>query len=131
MGEIQFSYIIFLVGYSFEAFEHWKQLIDVFCSSIVAIEKHNILFKRFISVLQSQLLEMTEDTFGDILHEDNFLYNKLRNFLSNVFMLYDDNKMLINMAERLKNKLSQKYGWVFEDLDVEDEEDAPVIVSLD
>lgn len=118
------------MGYSFEAFEHWKKLVNVFCSCVEAIDKYINLFKEFISLLQLQLLEITEDTFGDILHEENFLYNKMRNFLSNV-MLYEANKTLIEKAMRLKEKLSRKFGWDFENLTEEDADNAPVVVSIE
>lgn len=73
---------------------------------------------------------MTEDTFGDILHENNFLYSKIRNFFSNILM-YNTSGLLVDKAMRLKGKLARKYGWEFEHLGEEDADDAPVVVSIE
>lgn len=74
-----------------------------------------------------QLLDMTEDTFADMLLEENFLYNRLRSLLRSA-ILNEKNKILTQKALHLKSKLFQKYGWNFENLIEEDEEDAPVVV---
>lgn len=129
LGEVQFCYIVFLVGYSFEAFEHWKQLINVFCSCVEAVEKRGDLFNKFLSLLGTQLLELPEDTFADILLEDNFLFSKLRDLFKSI-ILYETNRSLVQKVLYLKNKLTLKYGWDFQNLNEEDEDDAPVVVCM-
>jgi A1 cistron-splicing factor AAR2 len=37
LGELQLSFVSFLIGHSLESFEHWKSLIEIFCFSDDAI----------------------------------------------------------------------------------------------
>lgn len=129
LGEMQFCYILFLVGYSFDAFEHWKKLFTVLCSCVEAISKHSSFFEKFLSVLEMQILDISEDIFTDILIEDNFLYNKLRNFF-NCIIISNSSTALTNKMTKLMKKLQAKFGWDFEDLSEDEGDDAPVVVDI-
>lgn len=74
---------------------------------------------------------MTEDTFADILFEDNFLFNKVRDLFKTILLYAPSNKPLTQKVLHLKKKLSEKYGWNFANLSEEDEDDAPVVVTCE
>jgi A1 cistron-splicing factor AAR2 len=50
IGELQLSFLIFIVGQVYDGFEQWKQLILLFCFSLEALENKELesLFVQFI-----------------------------------------------------------------------------------
>ncbi len=50
LGELQFAFICFLMGQSFDGFEQWKQLIAVLCSCEEAMQKYPDLFYNFLGI---------------------------------------------------------------------------------
>lgn len=77
-AELQFAFICFLIGNVYDAFEHWKKLLNVLCRSEDAIGKHQVLYTKLISVLYYQLSEIPADFFVDIVSQDNFLTSTLQ-----------------------------------------------------
>ncbi|KAK5650488.1 hypothetical protein RI129_001517 [Pyrocoelia pectoralis] len=129
IGELQFSYICFLVGHSIEAFEHWKNLVCLLCSCDVAITKYCTLYDALITTLEVQILETPEEFLADIVTNNNIVYVKLRMF----FRYVNDSDVegrFKAKVEKFKNNLTNRYEWDFTHLDSEDEEDAPVVLEL-
>merc|ERR550539_534063 len=54
LGELQYSFICFLVGQNYDAFEKWKQLLRMFCTSDEALAGHTLLYMTLISDLHFQ-----------------------------------------------------------------------------
>ncbi|XP_059886842.1 protein AAR2 homolog isoform X2 [Delphinus delphis] len=79
LGELQFAFVCFLLGNVYEAFEHWKQLLNLLCRSEEAMVKHHTLYVNLISILYHQLGEIPADFFVDIVSQDNFLTSTLQN----------------------------------------------------
>lgn len=77
-GELQFAFVCFLLGNVYEAFEHWKQLLNLLCRSEEAMMKHHTLYVNLISILYHQLGEIPADFFVDIVSQDNFLTSTLQ-----------------------------------------------------
>lgn len=77
-GELQFAFVCFLLGNVYEAFEHWKRLLNLLCRSEEAMAKHRTLYISLISVLYHQLGEIPADFFVDIVSQDNFLTSTLQ-----------------------------------------------------
>ena len=48
LGEFQLSFVVFLIGQNLHGFEHWKELVRVFCSCEEAIETRATLFQGFV-----------------------------------------------------------------------------------
>ncbi|KAJ3081482.1 a1-alpha2 repression, partial [Quaeritorhiza haematococci] len=84
LGELQLSFVIFLMGQVYDGFEQWKCLIHLLCrcDEAVSADRTKDLFLEFIDVLQIQLEECPEDFFADILSSDNFVKHTLRQFVS-------------------------------------------------
>lgn len=77
-GELQFAFICFLLGNVYEAFEHWKRLLNLLCRSEEAMVKHHTLYINLISILYHQLGEIPADFFVDIVSQNNFLTSTLQ-----------------------------------------------------
>lgn len=75
---MQFAFICFLIGNVYDAFEHWKRLLNILCRSEDAIGKYQDLYINLISVLYHQLGEIPADFFVDIISQDNFLTSTLQ-----------------------------------------------------
>ncbi|XP_074698840.1 protein AAR2 homolog isoform X4 [Strix aluco] len=78
LAELQFAFICFLIGNVYDAFEHWKRLLNILCRSEDAIGKYQDLYINLISVLYHQLSEIPADFFVDIVSQDNFLTSTLQ-----------------------------------------------------
>lgn len=75
---MQFAFICFLIGNVYDAFEHWKRLLNILCRSEDAIAKYQDLYANLIFVLYHQLNEIPSDFFVDIVSQDNFLTSTLQ-----------------------------------------------------
>ncbi|XP_022919505.1 protein AAR2 homolog [Onthophagus taurus] len=129
LGEMQFSYICFLVGHSMEAFQQWKQIICLVCSCEDIIVKYQSMYEEFLSILEMHVKEIPEEFLADICSNNNFVYVKLRQLFGYIIMPRVSQK-LKNKVDRLIKMLSKNYDWDFSHLESEDEDDAPVVVEL-
>ncbi|XP_075230621.1 protein AAR2 homolog [Lycorma delicatula] len=130
IGELQFAFICFLVGLSLESFEHWKQLVSLFCSCDLAVKRRASLYQQFFEALEVQLEEVPEDFLVDIVSSNNIIYQSLRDLFRTIQESDRVDGRLQSKAERFKEKLSEKFLWDFTGLDKDDEDDAPVVVDL-
>jgi len=79
---------------------------------------------------QFQIKEVPNDFFVDIVANDNFLVTILNRMFSYIRNNKDKiNPQLTSRIEKFAAHLSQKFHWVFDD--EEDEEDKPVVVLDD
>lgn len=130
IGELEFCFICFLVGHSLEAFEQWKKLINMFCSSELAITKYRRIYHQLLNVLKLHVSEIPEEFLADIVANNNFFYIKMRDLFRNIGNSNADGE-LKTRADRFKEFLTEKFTWSFDHLDSEDDDDAPVIVDID
>ena len=126
LGEIQFAFIHFLIGHSYEAFVQWKKLVILLCSCNEAIIEHADLYNNFISVLHFQLDYSPDDLFVDPLLENNFLVTVLKNFFDNLEDSLRVSKDLVRKGLQFRDYLAKKYSW---DFSCEINEFAPTVVS--
>ncbi|XP_033757862.1 protein AAR2 homolog [Pecten maximus] len=126
LGEIQFSFICFLIGQVYDAFDQWKKLVHLLCSSEDALAKHTDLYLNFITILHFQVKEIPEDFFVDIVSQDNFLTSTLRVFFANIESC-QANEVLRKKGLKFRDHLTLKFKWDFVSVPDDDE---PVVVSL-
>ncbi|XP_078275311.1 protein AAR2 homolog [Rhinoraja longicauda] len=126
LGELQFSFVCFLIGSVYDAFEHWKDLLRLLCHAEDAVRKRNDLYSALISILYHQLNEIPADFFVDIVSKDNFLTTTLQEFFSYTCGPHVD-KTLQKRVEKFKHHLTKKFKW---DFDVEPDDCAPVMVEI-
>ena len=125
LGEIQFSFICFLIGQVYDAFDQWKKLIHLMCSSLEALNKYTDLYMNFISMLHFHVQEIPEDFFVDIVSTNNFLTSTLQEFFSNLEEGNGESK-LKQRGLKFRDHLTKKFKW---DFTTEPDEYAPVIVE--
>ncbi|XP_015786310.1 protein AAR2 homolog [Tetranychus urticae] len=128
LGELQFSFVTFIVGQVNDSFEQWKAMLKLLCASDQAISKYPSMYLNFIRVFSLQLKEVPEDIFVDIVDNENFLVSVLRDFFFNIFSNEMVDRKLKEAAERFKRQVTEKYKWDFEE---EPEDECPVIVTMD
>ena len=127
LGEVQFAFVCFLLGQVFDAFEQWKQLVHLLCSSEAALTSHSQLYIQFISILHYHIREIPEDFFVDIVTQNNFLVSTLRSFFANLANSTDCKQELKVRGQKFKENLEKRFQWDFGDVA---DEDQPVVVVL-
>ncbi|MCL7042449.1 hypothetical protein MKW94_017577 [Papaver nudicaule] len=153
LGELQFSYIAFLMGQSLESFFQWKDLVTLlFGCAEAPFHTRSQLFTKFIKVIYYQLKfgfqnddksvsggEKGASLFLDDswLSKDSFLHHLCKNFFSLIQEASVIDGDLLSWTRKLEQLLQTTLGWEFthngagDDLYDEDDEFAPVIVMLD
>ncbi|KAI8063297.1 A1 cistron-splicing factor [Gongronella butleri] len=130
LGEFQLAFVCLLMAQNFSGFQHWKQVVHLLCSCHELLEQKPTLFVDFIDVLEDQLEECPIDFFRDILSENNFIASMLKNLHSALPGAGTD---LNRRFDQLTRFIEKRFNWEIDtgDDDLEDDEDAPVIVDLD
>ncbi|CAK9317987.1 unnamed protein product [Citrullus colocynthis] len=152
LGELQFAFVVFLMGQSLEGFLQWKSLITLFfeCTEAPFCTRSQ-LFTKFIKVIYHQLKfglekDHSNDTAGSsstFLDEswfsaDSFLYHLCKDFFSLVLEASVVDGDLLTWTRKLKELLEGRLGWKFQNNIAtdgisfdEDDEFAPVVVRMD
>lgn len=131
IGEMQLAFVCFLVGQSLDAFEHWKKLVSLICGADTAIPQRRAVYYEFMKALETQLVHVPEDILCDIVANNNFVYHSLRKLFANIEgNSYVDGR-LKSYAMRFSERLTKKFLWDFSDLQEENEDEAPVVVSVE
>lgn len=55
LGELQVAFVLFLVGQSYESYEHWKDMVLLLCSCEDAVKTMPELFFNFIGMVYSMI----------------------------------------------------------------------------
>lgn len=151
LGELQFSFIAFMMGQSLEAFMQWKALISLLLScSEAPLHTRTNMFVKFIRVIYYQFkhgFQRTHDSrsaedMGNSLFLDEawfsrdvFLYRLSKDFFTVILEAPVVDGDLLSWARKLKMLLETTFGWDFENnaanLIDEDDEFAPVVVEMD
>ncbi|KAI9204343.1 A1 cistron-splicing factor [Polychytrium aggregatum] len=139
LGELELSFIIFLIGQVYDGFEQWKCLIQLLTQCEEALSTHgSTLMAEFVGVLYAQLEECPLDFFTDAITSDNFIRVALLAFMR----IMQENAsiaptILTTRTEKLAAFVQQRFGWdlkgelsvLFSD-ENDDDEYAPVVVEL-
>lgn len=89
------------------------------------------MYSEFMSCIEAQLEEISEDFLVDIVANNNVIYCSLRDLFANLELQKNEIEgRLFCKANRFKSCLTDKFGWDFSNLEAEEEDDAPVVVSL-
>ncbi|KAK2586684.1 hypothetical protein KPH14_011726 [Odynerus spinipes] len=131
IGELQLAFICLLVGQSLDAFELWKKLIALICGADSAIPARRYIYMEFLKTVEVQLSHIPEDILWDIVASDNFVYQHLRKLFANIEFNSEVDGRLKTYAVRVRDRLITKFAWDFSDLQGDNEDEAPVVVSLE
>ncbi|KAM4695077.1 protein AAR2 homolog [Discoglossus pictus] len=126
LGELQFSFVCFLLGNVYEGFEQWKNLLNLLCRAENFSLQHPKLYVEVISVLYHQLAQVPKDFFIDIVSQDNFLTSTLQVLFSFLCSPLAD-PTLRKKAVRFRGHLTKTFQWDFEE---EPADCAPLLVQL-
>ena len=148
LGEMQLSFILFLLIFCYDALEHWKKLVDTICRSERILISKPDLATAFMRILYAQLNFSPADFFANELSKDNFLRpavsslfenmkqpkgvlsqsvlehkKRLLNFFQKKFNLFLDSEDVVSINSK-KNKFND------DDYNLVDE-DKPAIISIE
>jgi A1 cistron-splicing factor AAR2 len=148
LGELQLSFVLFMLLYSHPALEHWKRLIYALCSSERYLQATPDFTTAFLRVLFSQLNFVPTDFFENELSTQNFLRpcmtalfapltgphmnstllehkKRLRTFIQKKFNLYET-EVFTSVSQN-----GHQVSYDEEDLYNISEEDLPTFVSAE
>ncbi|XP_042433499.1 protein AAR2 homolog isoform X8 [Zingiber officinale] len=145
LGELQFSFVAFMMGQSLEAFKQWKSFVILLFSCIEApLKTRTRLFSKFIKVIFHQLnhgfqrnKNHSNNTGKEIslfldeawFSKEIFLFRLCKDFFPLVLDSSVVDGDLPYWTRKLKVLLETALGWDF--ADDEDDEFSPVIVPCD
>ncbi|XP_031826900.1 protein AAR2 homolog [Nomia melanderi] len=131
IGEMQLAFVCFLVGQSLDSFDHWKKLIILICDADSAIPKLRGIYIAFLKAIETQLTHVPDDILCDIVDNNNFIYHSLRKLFATIEENSRIDSRLKCQASHFRDRLKAKLAWDFSDMHEVNEDEAPVIVSLD
>lgn len=123
LGELQFAFVCFLLGQSFEAFEQWKKMVAMLlaCESSMYDPERAEFWSDAITVLELHLKEAPEDFFFDVVEGNNFLHASLVDF----FEISQDDRIGEELRQDItdfKAFVEDRFGMPFdEEANYEDE----------
>ena len=140
--ELQFSFLVFLIGHVYDGFEHWKRFLDLICSCQKSFERCPKVYVDFLQAIFFELKQFSGESsmaadhlFADIDQKENCIHKSLENLFANIAasndqqqMEGDDREKLIDRCQKMKEFLNQTYQWTFDD---EPEDEKPIVVELD
>jgi A1 cistron-splicing factor AAR2 len=84
LGELQLSFLLFLLVFCYDSLEHWKRLVDTICRSEKALISKPDFTVAFIRILYEQLNFSPADFFANELSKDNFLRPAMSRLFENL-----------------------------------------------
>uniref|UniRef100_A0A914MWC1 Protein AAR2 homolog n=1 Tax=Meloidogyne incognita TaxID=6306 RepID=A0A914MWC1_MELIC len=113
LAELQFAFIIFIIGEVYEGFDQWKRIIHLLCSCKSAIEKSPSFFNDLLMVLHYQM-KMVPDNFFAETFGNNFLVSTLSLLFANIEG-FDQWKRIIHLLCSCKSAIEKSPSF-FNDL---------------
>ena len=142
LGELQLSFLIFLLGQVYDGFEQWKKILSLLTHCEEEILTRPNLFTGFIDCLLIQLKEFPSDFFDDELSSSPFLEDCFVSLVENCKHAIIRSQELTSRSgfDKLQSKVVEFEGFVRErfDWDIGHEgragldeygEEAPVVVE--
>lgn len=133
LGEMQFSFIVFLLGHQFEAFEFWRDMVRLLCHGATALKQHRDLYLAFVRVIYFQLKQTNEAIFADIVENENVIFQSLRRLVENVRETSSDglDAQLVSRVEGLAKSLAKSMKWPLDEVGHIPDDELPSVVLLD
>eukprot|EP00357_Protocruzia_adherens_P028007 CAMPEP_0115014650 /NCGR_PEP_ID=MMETSP0216-20121206/26229_1 /TAXON_ID=223996 /ORGANISM="Protocruzia adherens, Strain Boccale" /LENGTH=346 /DNA_ID=CAMNT_0002384479 /DNA_START=8 /DNA_END=1045 /DNA_ORIENTATION=+ len=134
LGELQFAFIVFMIGENADGLDQWRELNVLMCHCNRAVVQFADLYIDYVPVLYSQMKQLPRDFFKEESTKNNFLCR----CISNLLQFQDDedvSKKLRKRVKKLRTLFISHFETELTDPDqleefLEDEEDRPVIVEL-
>jgi A1 cistron-splicing factor AAR2 len=122
LTEFELSFLLFQIGQFYDAFEHWKQLLTLFCNSIPDDETSEF-FMEFLNVFRIQVKEFPVDFFEN---GQSFFVSAVSNLCMGVVDYGDLD--LYEKCMQVVVLIDEKFDWnIKQILHSMHDEDAPII----
>jgi A1 cistron-splicing factor AAR2 len=108
LGELQLSFLLFMLLFSEPGLEHWKRLVHILCNCEDLLIKKPQVYAAFFRILYEQLNFSPEDFFHTELSYKNFL----RPAMSSLFQILNSPRVpevLLEHRKRLLNFMRKKF----------------------
>ncbi|EGG20569.1 hypothetical protein DFA_00430 [Cavenderia fasciculata] len=92
IGELQFSFVLFVYGLSYRAFVQWKSLLTLLLDCDQSVKDRPQLYTRLMVTLRHQFQVGPSDLFSSDLTSNIFLKPLLKNFIESIFTSNNNNK---------------------------------------
>jgi A1 cistron-splicing factor AAR2 len=102
LGELQLSFVLFMMIYSYPALEHWKRLINILCQCEDTMLAKPAFYAVFLRVLYEQLGYSPDDFFHTELSHENFL----RPTMTSLFQMLNAEGLHPTLEEHRKRLLT-------------------------
>jgi len=131
LGDLQLSFVLFINLQCFESLTHWCTLLALLANvNSHTRQSHKALYNDLYNVLNAQLEVLDEDLITDGLVDDTSLLETLRNLVSTEHG-FEDNEDLMKLQNRLRQFVEPIHDSETRYSGENDNEDNPVIVSLE
>jgi len=124
LGELEMSFIVFVLGQNFDGFEYWKEVVLLLSGCQSAIIKYEEMYSEFIRILFTHLQKAPEDFFMDDLTSSNFLTRSISDLLE----ICEDaaSQKIRQRAQHLAALVQKRFGCTWQELD----DEQPTVVEL-
>ena len=140
LGELQYSFVVFLAGHAFAGFEQWRKLVILICSAQRAVLERPGFYYEAVATLHVQIEQAPPEFFDDPLSGQNFLVPMLAQLFDNVLDVdaalapgIADRRMFGKLQRRMqlfKQAAEQRFGREFSSGDADADEDGPTVVDM-
>lgn len=102
LGELQLSFMLFMMIYSYPALEHWKLLINILCQCEKLMLSKPAIYAKFLRILYEQLSYSPDDFFHTELSQENFL----RPAMTSLFQMLNADGLHTTLQEHRRRLLT-------------------------
>jgi A1 cistron-splicing factor AAR2 len=109
LAELQLSFLLFMMIYSFSSLEHWKTLLNLLCQSNHFLLQYQDFTIHFIKLLFDQLKFIPEDFFTLEISQQIFLIPALTNLFS-ALQVTSCSESLLEHKHRFAKYINKKFN---------------------
>ncbi|KAF5153484.1 AAR2 family protein [Theileria parva strain Muguga] len=114
LGELQYSFLVFILCFNFESLEQYKRLLRAFCNAESLLVSDQELTQKLLKTLRFQI--ETWDEEHDVYQKDNFLTHHLCNLREIILDNSDKLKTCLDHFKLLEDSFKLKFGISLNDL---------------
>ncbi|CDU20410.1 hypothetical protein YYC_01197 [Plasmodium yoelii 17X] len=129
LGEFQFSFILFHIGFNYQSFIQWRNLFELFSNSQILVTKHPDFFEKLLKVVSIHLSYLSDDFFDN--KENSFILFGIYNIFDIISNIEDTHENIKSVVDSIDTIIYNKLGLHIPDLSFVYEEYQPTYVNDD
>ncbi|KAI4834627.1 AAR2 protein [Plasmodium brasilianum] len=129
LGEFQFAFILFHLGFNYQSFLQWKKLFELVSNSQHLISNFADFFEEVLKVIFIHLNYLSDDFFDNA--ENSFILFGIYNIYEIISNLEDVNVNIVKLVDSIDTIIYAKLGLHLPDLSFVYEEFQPTYVDDD